>query len=246
MGHRPKSWPLGVNRWLVTFIMPAQSAKGEARQLRSEEFSWISMSKSKRRRRLSSLLAARCPRCLWQRQMLESLSGKTCHAGTQSGQQRNITSCWRFNERSLDCITSFNTCQRRYKNFYFKKAHVRMYRNTLLFDSETIGGGQRRPRPGGRSHARCPKRRECGKPQLEPRWHSHGRYDKGAIEFREQIWHWLIREHSSPGGRPTVALWRGTAAPHCFGGCVQVDRSASGRVGPEAKREWQHAVVRDN
>lgn len=128
----------------------------------------------------------------------------------------------------------------------YKKAHVRMYRNTLLFDSETIGGGQRRPRPGGRSHARCPKRRECGKPQLEPRWHSHGRYDKGAIEFREQIWHWLIREHSSPGGRPTVALWRGTAAPHCFGGCVQVDRRASGRVGPEAKREWQHAVVRDN
>lgn len=115
------------------------------------------MSKSKRRRRLSSLLAARCPRCLWQRQMLESLSGKTCHAGTQSRQQRNITSCWPFNERSLDRITSFNTCQRRYKNFYLKKTHVRTYRNTLLFDSETIGGGQWRPRPGGRSHARCPK-----------------------------------------------------------------------------------------
>lgn len=57
-----------------------------------------------------------------------------------------------------------------------------------------------------------------------PRWHSHGGDDKGAIEFREQIWHWLIGEHCSPGGRPTVALWRGTAAPHCFGARVQVDQ----------------------
>lgn len=58
MGDRPKAWPPGVNRWLVTFIIPTQAAKWEARQLPSEELSHISMSKSKSKQGL--LLATRC------------------------------------------------------------------------------------------------------------------------------------------------------------------------------------------
>lgn len=59
MGDRAKAWPLWVNRWLVTFIIPTRAAKWEARQLLSEEFSHVLMSKSKCR--LSPLLATRCP-----------------------------------------------------------------------------------------------------------------------------------------------------------------------------------------
>lgn len=83
--------------------------------------------------------------------MLESLSGKTWHAGTQRRQQRNITSCWRFNERSLDHITSFNTCQCHNKKFYFKTLREEAQEHALIVRQSLAGGGSAGCREGTES-----------------------------------------------------------------------------------------------
>lgn len=101
MGKRPKDWPPRVNRWLVTFIIPTQAAQWEASQPLTEEFSHIwCQSPHEGRVRCGRPDAPR----LWQRQMSETLSGKTCYAGAlqQRQQQWNITLFRRVKEYSLE------------------------------------------------------------------------------------------------------------------------------------------------
>lgn len=85
MADRPKDWHPRVNRWLVTFIIPTQAAQWEAWQSLSEEFSHIFMSKSTWGQ--GPLLSTICP-VIWQRQMSECPSGKTCYTGTRQQHPR--------------------------------------------------------------------------------------------------------------------------------------------------------------
>lgn len=107
--------------------------------------------------------------------MLESLSGKTCHAGTQHQQQWNITSFWRFNERSLDHIRSFNTCQRHYENLYFI-LHMRRSKISFFWEWDNcwrmkdlrswLGGRQAALSVSWWKPCKVSEHRESTKPQL--------------------------------------------------------------------------------